>query len=244
MTHLDSIRDFWNAKAHEDPYWFVSTYGKYGEGRDLESFWTSGSHIWTELKRATGYVPQLSHRVVEIGCGVGRLTRAIAPEVGHVDALDVSEEMLAIAKTASLANVTFFVGDGVSLQPLPDNWADLVLAYCVFQHLPSVYTLTRYLTEMVRVAKPDGMIAFTLTPRTWTVLLLPILRLRAYLRERLSNDGPRGLYRREWVGIRPSTRRVHNISPIHLNSSLFMEDKLLFFGSVHKNSSKSSTALL
>jgi SAM-dependent methyltransferase len=236
MKHVDTIRAFWNAKAREDPYWFVSTYGTYGPDRDLKSFWASGFYIWSELKKATGYAPQPSHRVVEIRCGVGRVTRAIAPEVGRVDALDVSEQMLAIAKTASLPNVTFFLGDGVSLQPLPGDCADLVFAYCVFQHLPSVCTLARYLTEMVRVAKPDGMIAFTLTPRTWTVLLLPILRLRAYLRESLRNDGPRGLYRREWIGIRPSTRRVHKISPIHLNTSVFMGDKVLFFGRVYKRS--------
>jgi SAM-dependent methyltransferase len=232
MPDVKSIRRFWDAKAREDPFWFVSSFGKYGPGRDLASFWASGAQIWSELKEAIGYTPSTSHRVVEIGCGVGRLTRAIAREVGHVDALDVSEEMLKIAREAQLANVDFLLGDGVTLGPLPDRSADLVLGYCVFQHLPSIKSLQTYLREMNRVAKLGGLVAFTLTPRTWAAYLMPLLRLRAYLREQLGIPCPQGLYRREWVGIRPSKTRVRRISPIPLNVTLFMGDKLLYWARV------------
>ena len=232
MPTARSIREFWNAKAQEDAYWFVSSFGTYGHKRNLEDFWASGERIWSEIKGLIGYKPAPSARVVDIGCGVGRLTRAIAPEVGHVDALDVSEEMLEIAKKADLANVEWRLADGFTLGPLPDNCADLVLAYCVFQHLPSQEALETYLREMVRVAKPKGLIAFTLSPRTWATYLLPVLRVRAYLRERLGFAGPRGVYRKEYVGIRPSASRVHRISPVPLKCSVLMGDKLLFFGPV------------
>ena len=61
----------------------VSSAGPY-EGRNLAEFWASGPKIWNDLKSASGYVPKSTDTVVEIGCGVGRLTRAIASEVGEV----------------------------------------------------------------------------------------------------------------------------------------------------------------
>ena len=90
---LEASHRFWNEKARENPYWYVSSFGPY-EGRDLAEFWASGPRIWNDLKNAIGYAPSPAHTVVEIGCGVGRLTRALAPEVGRVEAFDISEEML------------------------------------------------------------------------------------------------------------------------------------------------------
>jgi hypothetical protein len=81
MSGLEASRQFWDEKARENPYWYVSSAGPY-EGRNLAEFWASGPKIWNDLKSASGYLPTPSDTVVEIGCGVGRLTRAIAPEVG------------------------------------------------------------------------------------------------------------------------------------------------------------------
>ena len=98
------IKSFWNRAADDNPYWYVSSYGPYDADRSPEKFWASGRAIWNDIKRVTGYAPRTGDTVVEIGCGVGRLTRAIAPEVGRVIALDISERMLAIARQANLPN--------------------------------------------------------------------------------------------------------------------------------------------
>lgn len=226
----ERIREFWNEKAKENAYWFVSSYGGYGSERSLEEFWKSGNYIWGQLKAALGYSPEPTHRVVEIGCGVGRMSRAMAPETGYIDAFDVSNEMLSIAGQANLPNVIFRLGNGSDLQPLPDACADLVLAYCVFQHLPSEQVLQGYLADMARVVKPGGMIAFSLAKRTWTYYLLPAFRVRAFLREKLSPGGPKGVYKKEWIGIRPSTDRVRRLCPIPLQYVDLFGDKWLFYG--------------
>lgn len=229
-ARVESIRSFWDNAAKENPYWYVSSYGAYGATRDVSEFWKSGERIWTELKSATRCGGNAG-RVVEIGCGVGRLTRAIAPEAAFVDAFDISENMLNHAKGLALANVRFHLATGATLD-LPDRCADLILAYCVFQHLQSVEMLEQYIGEMARVAKKGGTIAFTLTPRDLSCYVLPILRLRAYLREKLFPSGPKGVYRREWVGIRPSVATVRSISPIPLQSISLTGGRLLFFGVV------------
>lgn len=230
---LTRNREFWDRKAKENPYWYVSSYGSYLE-RDLEDFWASGQEIWANIKKALSYQPNRSDVVFEIGCGVGRLTRAIAPEVKHLHAQDISKEMLVIAQHSTrCANVTFHHGDGESLRPLEDNCADLVLAYNVFQHLPSCEILRKYLAEMVRVAKPGALLAFTLSPCGWHTVLLPLLRARRWLLEFSQSDGPRELFAREWVGIRPSIRGVSRLSPIALNTRDFDGDKWFFWGKVH-----------
>lgn len=230
MPTPETIRTFWDAKAEEDPFWFVSTCGAYGHPRNLDDFWESGRKIWQDIKREIGYVPAKSDCVVEIGCGVGRVTRAIAPEVGTVHSFDISEKMLCRARGLELPNVCFHLARGFDLHPLADQLADLVLAYCVFQHLPSNTALASYLREMARVAKPGAFIAFTLTPRTWHTLLIPLLRSRAWLRERILRNGPRGLHRKEWVGIRPRVNDVLGLAPVPLVLRTLHGDKWLFFG--------------
>jgi len=232
MASEKSIKSFWNRAAAENPYWFVSSYGSYNADRDLDEFWASGSKIWEEIKRITGYVPSRVHKVIEIGCGVGRLSRAISPEVGHVTALDISENMLAIAKQSNLENVEFRIAQGFSLPGIENESVDLSLGYCVFQHLPSHSALESYLKEMCRVARRGGLVVFTLCPRDWKTLFLPALRARAYLRERLlRTKGPKGVYQREWVGIRPSDSTVFRLSPIHLDRHNMGAGRILYFGS-------------
>jgi SAM-dependent methyltransferase len=226
---LSSSRLFWDAKARENALWYVSSFGSY-QSRDSTEFWNSGPKIWRELKAAMGYVPSRDDVVVEIGCGVGRLTRAMAPEVGHVHAFDLSAEMLTAARARPFTNVTFHHSDGSSLRPLGSHLASLVLAYCVFQHLPSEAILAGYLREMERVVKPSGLIAFTLTPRDWRHHLRPIIRARRWAKERIRPDGPRELYRHEWLGIRPTAEKVRTLSPISLVQRVLYGDKWLFYG--------------
>ncbi|MGH7321997.1 MAG: class I SAM-dependent methyltransferase [Candidatus Rokuibacteriota bacterium] len=226
---LEASRQFWDEKARENAYWYVSSFGPY-HGRDLPQFWASGFRIWEDLQAVIGYDPKPTDCVVEIGCGVGRLSRAIAPQVGQLHAFDISKKMLLIAQQGNLSNATWYVSEGVNLRPLPDACADLVLAYCVLQHLPSHDTLRQYIREMLRVAKPGAFLAFTLTPRDWRASLTSAMRLRAGLRERVRPSGPKGLYKKEWLGIRPSLKQVMKLSPVSLKHASLHGDKSLFWG--------------
>jgi SAM-dependent methyltransferase len=236
---LKDSRAFWDAKAAENPYWYVSSYGPYHE-RDLAEFWQAGHRIWRDVHDAVGYVPTRGDVVVEIGCGVGRLTRAIAADVAHVHAFDISEGMLDVARRSGPSNATFRRGEGDSLAGVPSAAADLALAYCVFQHLPSLAVLQRYLGEMTRVVKPGGRIAFTLSPRTWVDALRPALRVRRWLREQIVSGGPRGLYQREWIGIRPRRDVVRTLSPVTLEHTRLHGDKWLFWGRVQDDGAQST----
>jgi SAM-dependent methyltransferase len=97
-------------------------------------------------------------RVLEIGCGIGRLVGALAPQVGQVTGLDVSPGMIAQARgrCAGLANVALGVSSGRDLSGLPDRAFDLVLAADVFPYLVQAGIAGDHVGEAARVLRPGG----------------------------------------------------------------------------------------
>src|SRR5205085_2653776 len=72
---------------------------------------------------------------VELGCGFGRMTDALAERFDRVLALDVSPAMLDQARKAVQAsNVEFRLVSGAQLDSLDDGIADAVVCYLVLQH--------------------------------------------------------------------------------------------------------------
>jgi SAM-dependent methyltransferase len=82
-------------------------------------------------------IPAGCERALEIGCGLGRFTRALAGRVPRVIALDVSEEMLAVARRrAANRAIEFISGDAVDVVPGLGSF-DLVISLATFRHLPA-----------------------------------------------------------------------------------------------------------
>jgi ubiquinone/menaquinone biosynthesis C-methylase UbiE len=99
--------------------------------------------------------------VLEIGCGVARLGKEIAPHVKSWWGLDVSSEMVAIARERckALPNVELRVGNGQDLAGLPDAHFDKVYCHAVFIHMDKEDWYT-YLRDARRVLKPGGLFYF------------------------------------------------------------------------------------
>lgn len=101
-------------------------------------------------------------KVLDIGCGTGRLTRALAKYVQQVDGIDISEEMLKKASKDNddVTNAQFFQGNGVDLESLKDDEYDFVFSFIVFQHIPSKPVVEKYIKEIHRVIKKGGVARF------------------------------------------------------------------------------------
>lgn len=95
-------------------------------------------------------------RVLEPGCGAGRLTERLAAAVGptgEVVALDLSAEMLRLARERRLpAHVRLMRGSAYAVDS-PDDHFDRVLCFCVFPHFEEP---ARALRELARVLQPGG----------------------------------------------------------------------------------------
>ena len=75
--------------------------------------------------------------VADIGCGIGRISAALAPRCRSVLGLDVSAGMIAEARRrcAGMENVSFAVTQGENLDTLPSQGFDLVLAVDSFPYI-------------------------------------------------------------------------------------------------------------
>jgi len=122
---------------------------------------------------------------VEVGCGPGRMTDALAARFDRVVAVDVSPEMLArAAEAVTAANVDFRQVSGERLDGVEDASADAAVCYLVLQHLPSRRLAQAYVRELGRVLRPGGE-AFVQLPvlngglvsRLWRALRTPVARL-------------------------------------------------------------------
>lgn len=112
--------------------------------------------------------PQNNDVCLDIGCGVGRVEKHLAPLVKEVHGVDFSTSMLSLARKRvhGYSNVWFYQNDGERLQMFPDKMFDLVWAELLFHHVPIEIT-QGYLGEIARVLKPSGRFACQLPLRSF-----------------------------------------------------------------------------
>jgi SAM-dependent methyltransferase len=95
--------------------------------------------------------------VLELGCGTGYFTRELARSGANVVAIDVSPELLEIAKANwSAANVRYEIQNAYELS-YPDAVFDSVVGSSVLHHLE----IEEAIREIYRVLKPRGTFYFT-----------------------------------------------------------------------------------
>lgn len=196
-----SMRRFWDARAAEDPFYFVDNRQRYRRP-DEARFWAEGENDLDALLSAVEVRIAPTDEVVEIGCGIGRLTRVLSARARTVRALDVSPRMLAHARArgAELGNVEWLLGDGSSLQGVADESADVCISHVVFQHLPDPQLTLGYVREIGRVLRPGGWAAFQIS-NDRSVHRPPSARRRALVAVRgVIGRGPRGQADRSWLG--------------------------------------------
>src|SRR5579864_784119 len=122
---LEKMRRDWDERARENARYYVSTGKK--DWTD-EEFFRSGEQTVSEeiltdmINICQGKDPK-QMRVLEIGCGAGRITRALAGVFGEVYGVDISGEMV---RQASLAladhpNAHLFRNNGADLSVLGDT---------------------------------------------------------------------------------------------------------------------------
>jgi len=195
------MRRFWDERARENPLYYVDNKLLF-QAPDQDQFWHQGERELDAMLDAVGARVGPDDVVVDIGCGVGRLTRVLARRAGSVLAIDVSPEMLDRARgyNPGLENVTWLKGDGASLAPIADASADACVSYVVFQHIPDPAIQLAYIREMGRVLRPGGWAAFQISNDPHLHRFRPELeRLRWRLRV-LARRAPRRQNDPRWLG--------------------------------------------
>ena len=100
--------------------------------------------------------------LLDIGCGIGRLLTALAPEVARATGVDVSAEMVKAARRrcAGFDNVEVVKGDGRGLVEFADASFDTAIAVDSFPYLrQSGYPLVqRFFADIRRVLRKEGQL--------------------------------------------------------------------------------------
>jgi SAM-dependent methyltransferase len=115
----------------------------------------SGAKSLGALQEAIGI---LSHDIVlEVGCGIGRIGRHVAPLCQRWIGCDVSANMLRFAaqRLRDLPNVELKEISGYHLQGVADASCDVVYCMVVFMHLET-WDRYNYVLEAARVLRPGG----------------------------------------------------------------------------------------
>lgn len=164
------MRLAWDRMARKNPMYYVATGNREWE---LNDFFATGHK---DVNRIMSLLQENENnknynngngnrnrngkvdRLLEIGCGVGRMSNAFVQYAEVVDAIDISREMINQAQSINTTpdRLRFTVCQDFEHVPFASAEFDVVVTYLVFQHIPYISMISRYLNEMARVMKPDG----------------------------------------------------------------------------------------
>lgn len=161
---LQKMRNDWDQRARENARYYVNTATL--EWTDEEFFASGERTVADEIRTDLGNICQgkapSEMRVLEIGCGAGRVTRALANLFGEVHAVDVSGEMVRQATLAlrDRPNAFVYQNNGKDLTVLPALEFDFAFSSIVFQHIPSREVIENYVREVNRLLRPGALFKF------------------------------------------------------------------------------------
>lgn len=158
----------WGELGHNEPHWSVLTdeaFTRGNIGKNLHEFYQTGIYEIQRvaaLLRRNGLDFDKKWSAIDFGCGVGRLSSALADRVGHVHGVDISEGHIRSAKyylnKFGKENVSFTQIKAVEdIDDLPK--VDFLLTLIVLQH-NSPPVINAMLQKLLKRLKPGGVAVF------------------------------------------------------------------------------------
>jgi 2-polyprenyl-6-hydroxyphenyl methylase/3-demethylubiquinone-9 3-methyltransferase len=146
-----------------------------------------------------GRAPLAGRRCLDVGCGAGLLTEALAREGAEVTGVDLAEDSLAVARLhlseSGLPGIRYCLTSAEELAEREPAAFDVITCLEVLEHLPDPAST---IGACARLLRPGGDVFFSTlnrTPRAWLVAILGA--------EYLLGAVPRGTHRHGSF-IRPS----------------------------------------
>jgi SAM-dependent methyltransferase len=186
----------WEELAELDPLWAVLSDPERKGGRwDLDAFLATGEEEVTRtLARVAELgLPERRAHALDFGCGVGRITRALASRFDEVVGLDASRTMVEHARRINEAvpNVSFVAGSLADLEPAS---FDLAWSVLVLQHL-APDEVEPAIERLIALVRPGGAAVFQLPHATRPLHRLQLSR-RGYRLLRALGLGADTIHRR------------------------------------------------
>src|SRR5579864_1921458 len=161
---LNAVQRYWDRQADADPMWAILTDPAKAGGRwDADEFFATGTHevgIFMDQAAAWG-VPAARRSALDFGCGIGRLTQALAGHFDRVYGVDISPKMIELANTYNRqgARCEYLCNAGGDLSHFADGSIDMIYSWITLQHMRPKY-VRQCLREFLRVVAPGGLLLF------------------------------------------------------------------------------------
>jgi len=152
---MNKQKQLWEKLAKENSRYYINS--DKGKGITDEEFRDSGLNDFIDFINNDKLIP-LDTTILEIGCGIGRMTEFMAYDWPEVIAVDISSEMIRQGgeRLKKYSNIKFIETDGETL-PVDDNSVDVVFSYLVFQHMKTEEMVEKNFREAHRVLRPGGV---------------------------------------------------------------------------------------
>jgi ubiquinone/menaquinone biosynthesis C-methylase UbiE len=207
MKPLQELQRNWEGMAQADPMWAIcSDPHKRNKKWDHEAFFASGRN---EIAVVLASIAEVGLSVdwnlpaLDFGCGIGRLTQALAAHFPECWGLDISPTMIKLAQEfgRNVTHCRFVLNEGEQLGGLQNNYFGFIYTSIVLQHIAKPYSL-KYIAELIRVLKPDGVLVFQVPDK---LQINPVKKVRARL-------ALRSKVKAFWNGSKPFAMEMHCIS--------------------------------
>lgn len=137
---------------------------------DAAQHYVAGHNDTKEFERSAEVTRQILNDTVkineddvflEIGCGIGRVGKALAPHIKHWIGSDISSGMIKQASDylEGTENKSLHILEDCSLKQFANESVDVVYCTVVFMHLLE-WDRYKYIKESMRILKPGGRIYF------------------------------------------------------------------------------------
>jgi SAM-dependent methyltransferase len=161
---LSDVQQYWDRQAHADPMWAILTDPSKAGGRwDADEFFATGvREVGAFMEQAAAWGKPVARRsALDFGCGIGRLSQALAEHFDRVYGVDISSKMIELARQRNRkgARVEYVCNPAGDLSRFADGSIDMVLSWITLQHLRPRYA-GRYIQEFLRVLAPGGLLLF------------------------------------------------------------------------------------
>jgi SAM-dependent methyltransferase len=161
---LSEVQQYWDRQAHADPMWAILTDPAKAGGRwDADEFFATGTReVGVVMEQAAAWGAPASRRTaLDFGCGIGRLSQALAEHFDQVYGVDISPKMIELARQHNRkgARVEYVCNTTGDLSRFADGSIDMIYSWITLQHVRPRYA-RRYINEFLRVLAPGGLLLF------------------------------------------------------------------------------------
>lgn len=151
----------WDKRADQNAFLYINS----AKNDWLEDDFFATSHeALFEVKSLLPKNFKFDGTILDVGCGVGRISFEFAKTASQVIGLDVSGSMIekanCYAEKFRVPNVRFYVTDGLTYPMVNSDSVDFIYCVRVMQHVPTLSVIQANLSECARVLKSGGWLIF------------------------------------------------------------------------------------